>query len=67
MSVNYFDEWGHPITLRDVVDPDEIEGYEAADLPEPYLDTEDEWSRDAIIAMLIVAFQDADAPVVAPW
>lgn len=72
MSVNYFDEWGHPITLRDVVDPDEIEGYEAADMPEDHDLTVDSWNPDpwtydAVVAGLILAFQDENQSVVAPW
>jgi hypothetical protein len=47
---------GEPVYAWDVLDDQDHELTDCID--EPYLDTEDLWTRDAIIAMLIVAFSD---------
>lgn len=54
-ALNCWDEWGHPVTARDVCDPAELG--DDTDLPEPYLDTDDPWSG-WIVAQLIIAFAD---------
>lgn len=70
--VRYTDEFGDPVTLRDVVDLDEIgepEGDDPIEVEPLVLDCwkPDPWTHDAVIAALILAFQDADQSVVAPW
>lgn len=73
MSTRYLlDPDGEPVYLRDVVDADEIDGYEATDLPEDHDLTVDSWNPDpwtydAVVAGLILAFQDENQSVQAPW
>lgn len=65
-GIDYIVIDGEPVYAWDVLDDQDHELTDCIDQP-LYLDTDDLWTRDAIIAMLIIAWSDDTQPSDVPF